>query len=54
MGGILGRDALEGLGDGVLELVGGAGLGGTQEGFDFAPHHLDGIEVRGRPGGSAR
>ena len=46
MGGVLGADPLQGLGNGALEIFGGAGLGGPQEGFDLAPHHLDGIEIR--------
>lgn len=49
MGGILGRDALESLGDGVLEFFCAAGLGGAEECLYLAPHHFDGIEI-GRVG----
>jgi len=37
----------QGGGDGVKQVGTSAGLGFAKEGFDPAPHHLDGIEVRG-------
>jgi hypothetical protein len=38
---------LEGGGNGLLEVVGGAGFGGPEQGLDLAPQHFDGVEVRG-------
>jgi hypothetical protein len=38
-------DPAQGLGDGCQEVLVGAGLGLAQVGFDFAPHHFDGIEI---------
>lgn len=43
--GIDGVDPMQGLGDGREEVLVGSGLGLAQEGFDFGPHHFDGIEI---------